>query len=127
MFKTILLSTLVATSLFGLTGCNRNDASVVSQNISEDADNFKIDRRTVFYNSITGEYILVITGKCAIDDGQKMTITCKTETGKYKKHYLRISENVTYFSEQISDANSNASHYKVTLKPSTLIGDIEVR
>lgn len=45
-----------------LTGCS--DADIASQNISKAADNFEISRRIVFYNGITGEYMLSIEGAC---------------------------------------------------------------
>ena len=48
-----------------LVGCSR-DADLVSQNISTAADQFEIMRRIVFYNGITGEYILSIEGQYAL-------------------------------------------------------------
>jgi hypothetical protein len=45
----------------GLAGCS-NDAQVASRNLSQAADNFEINRRIVFYNGITNDYILVIEG-----------------------------------------------------------------
>ncbi|MFI7854855.1 hypothetical protein ACFMJT_22520, partial [Acinetobacter baumannii] len=46
-----------------MIGCSR-DAQVASKNLSYAADNFELDRRIVFYNGITGDYILTIEGKC---------------------------------------------------------------
>ena len=61
-----------------LTGCS--DASVVNQNLTQDADNFKVYRHIVFVNNITGEYLLEMTGYCNItadtEDKQLETI-CK--------------------------------------------------
>ncbi|WP_456151163.1 beta-sandwich lipoprotein, partial [Acinetobacter sichuanensis] len=51
---------LLAVSLMcavAMVGCSR-DAQVASKNLSYAADNFELDRRVVFYNGITGEYIL---------------------------------------------------------------------
>lgn len=31
----------------------------------------------------------------------QLEVTCKTGDGEYKKHYLGISDNVTYFVEQL--------------------------
>lgn len=124
--KTILLTVLLST-LF--VGC-RNDSSVVSQNISEDANNFKVERRTVFYNSMNGEYILTIQGFCSINvdkNDNQLEVTCKVADNKYKKHYLGLSSTVSYFSEQIESTNSTASSYKVTFKPSVILNTVEVR
>ena len=50
-------ASIVALAGIALAGCD-NDASVASRNLSQAADNFEINRRIVFYNGITGEYML---------------------------------------------------------------------
>lgn len=122
-----LLLAASALSVLLLAGC-ANDAAVVSSNLSTDADNFKINRRIVFYNGITGEYMLTIEGLCSQDQGdRKLVVTCKTGEGQYKKHFLGLSNNVTYFSEQVNPAAASAAQYKVTFKPSVIVPSIEVR
>lgn len=49
-----------------MAGCSR-DAQVASRNLSYAADNFQLDRRIVFYNGVTGDYVLTIEGKCAFE------------------------------------------------------------
>lgn len=113
--------------IFTLAGCN--DADVVSQNLSTQADNFKIMRRIVFYNGINGEYILTIEGFCSLgnyDAANELTVTCMGEEG-YVKHFLGLSDNVTFFSEQLEHVDVSKSQYKVTFKPSALVPDIEMR
>ena len=109
-----------------IVGCS-TDADVVSRNISLDAGNFKVDRRIVFYNGITGGYILTIEGKCQLEHNAKLAITCKVGEDKYKKHYLGLSDNVTYFSEQTEAIVESPYRYKVVFKPSIIIPDVEVR
>jgi hypothetical protein len=112
-----------------LTGC-ANDADVVSKNISNAADNFEVQRRIVFYNGITGAYVLTIEGLCSLgndDPAGRLTVTCKTGTDAYKKHFLGLSDNVTYFVEQTDAKSVDKYHYAVTFKPSTIIPDINVR
>jgi hypothetical protein len=122
---------LVAT--FGLflglfLGACSNDAQVASYNLSQDADNFKIARRIVFYNVRTGEYVFTIEGKCSQEQSdRKLAVTCKTGDNTYKKHYLGLSETFTYFSEQLEGANVSTYHYKVVFKPSVIIPDIEIK
>jgi hypothetical protein len=122
----------LATSLvlgLGMTACT-SDADVASENLSRDADNFKILRRIVFYNGVTGEYILSVEGYCSLgnnDPEHKLTVTCKTGKDLYKKHFLGLSDNVTYFAEQIDAASVSVDHYKVVFKPSTIIPAPEVR
>jgi len=116
--------------VLGLTSACTSDADVASQNISKDADNFKILRRTVFYNGITDSYILSVEGYCSIGNNDRpgeLTITCKVGKDAYKKHFLGRSDNVTWFSEQIDAVNVSTDHYKVIFKPQTIIPDVEKR
>jgi hypothetical protein len=109
-----------------LTGCN--DADMVSRNLSKAADNFEIARRVVFYNGITGDYILSVQGRCSVQDsGHKVAITCKTDAGKYIKHQLGRSDNVTYFSEQLSAHDVSVYQYRITFKPDAIIPDFNIR
>lgn len=111
-----------------LSGC-ATDADVASQNLSREADMFQVLRRIVFYNGITGEYILTIEGYCSLgnyDAAGELSVTCKTGAETYKKHFLGLSDNVTYFAEQIDGYNVNIYHYKVIFKPSVIIPDVDL-
>ncbi len=124
--KKLLFSALV---LAALAGCS-SDADVASRNTSKAADNFEVARRIIFYNGITGEYMLTIQGYCSLgndDRAGRLSVTCKTGPGAYKKHFLGLSDNVTFFVEQIDAKNVSTSMYRVIFKPSTIIPDIELR
>ncbi len=125
MKKIVLL--LVLVSVVFLTGCE-SDAYVASQNLSKEADMFRIYRRVVFYNGITDEYILQLEGYCSIDiqSNGTLKVTVKTDDGAYMKHYLGLSDNVTYFVEQLDKAYVSDDRYKVILKPSVIIPNIEL-
>lgn len=132
MKKTTIAIAIVAFFLFsgskGSAGCS--DAEVVSKNISTAADNFEINRRVIFYNGITGEYILTIEGRCSIEPdsvSKKLMVTCKTGENEYKKHYLGLSDNVTYFAEQVDAVKASPYHYRVIFKPAAIIPAIEIK
>lgn len=113
-----------------LIGAGCTDADTVSYNLSKDADYFKVNRRIIFYNGITGEYMLEIDGRCSLgnsDPSGQLSVTCKTGEDAYKKHFLGLSDNVTYFVEQVDEKKEDANHYKVIFKPSIIIPDIEIR
>lgn len=121
LFVMVLLAVL-------LSACS-TDADVASNNISKAADQFQITRRIVFYNGITGDYILTIEGLCSLgnmDSARELSVTCKTGDNEYKKHFLGLSDNVTYFAEQIESANVSVYHYKVIFKPSVIVPDIDL-
>ena len=106
------------------------DADIASRNLSRAADMFEIDRRVVFYNGITGDYMLTIEGRCSLgnnDKSREVTITCKTGDGKFKKHFLGLSDNVTYFVEQLEPKNVSTYHYRVIFKPQSIIPDVDFR
>jgi len=127
MIKKLLTAICIAT-IGMMSGCT--DADIASQNLSKDADYFKINRRIVFYNGITDSYMLTIEGKCSLgnnDSHGQLTVTCKTGDNSYKKHFLGLSDNVTYFVEQLDGADVDVYHYKVVFKPSAIIPDIDVR
>lgn len=122
--------TLAAMTLMaGLAACER-DADVASRNLSIAADQFEINRRVVFYNGITGDYMLVIEGRCSLgnaDKDREVTVTCKTGPGAYKKNFLGLSDNVTYFAEQIDSADVSVYHYRVIFKPQTILPDVDFK
>jgi hypothetical protein len=120
---------LMIAALIPLAACAR-DADVASRNLSYAADNFEISRRIVFYNGITDTYMLTIEGLCSLgnhDETGELTVTCKTGPSSYKKHFLGLSDNVTYFVEQIEPAEASIYHYRVAFRPSVIIPDIEVQ
>jgi hypothetical protein len=119
----LLISMLVVVT----TGCPR-DAEVASRNLSQAADMFEINRRIIFYNGITGEYMLSLEGRCSIkDQGSQLEVTCKHGPDGFKKHFLGLSDNVTYFAEQVELADVSVYHYRVIFKPQTIVPEMDVR
>jgi len=119
----LIITVLIA---FIITGC-ADDAYIASRNLSKAADMFEIERRIVFYNGITDAYILTIEGKCSISDSRsQLEVTCKTGNSDYKKHFLGLSDNVTYFAEQLDSASVSVYHYRVIFKPQSIIPNIDL-
>lgn len=129
--KKIAIAVIGVVSVLVLAGCN-SDAQVVSHNISTAADQFEINRRVVFFNGITDKYLLEIDGLCSVETGNSMLagsleVTCKTGVNSYKKHFLGLSDNVSYFVEQIDSASVSAYHYRVIFKPDSIVPDINLK
>lgn len=122
------LTAVVALTALLLAGCS--DADVASANLSKAADQFEINRRVIFYNGITDSYMLTIEGLCSLgnsDSKGQLTVTCKTGPGVFKKHFLGLSDNVTYFVEQLEPAPVNTYRYRVIFKPSIIIPDLDIK
>lgn len=125
--RKLTIAALAATSILALAGC-QDDAQVASYNISKASDNFEIDRRIVFYNGITDTYMLTIEGRCSIEDQiTQLEVTCKIGRDAFKKHFLGLSDNVTYFAEQLETADVSVYHHRVTFKPQQILSDVDFR
>ncbi|TFD50441.1 hypothetical protein E3T43_18130 [Cryobacterium sp. Hh7] len=119
-----LAAAAVATLL--LSGCT-SDADRASYNLSKSADQFEIERRVVFLNGITDTYLLSIEGRCSIQEtGDQLEVTCRLGPDEYKKHFLGLSDNVSYFVEQMEPVDVSVYHYRVIFKPENIIPDIDV-
>src|SRR5690625_6097287 len=104
---TILISCFLVVIL---ASCTESDT--VSRNLSKSADSFEVQRRVVFFNGITDEYLLTVEGLCALgneDSDLRMTVTCKVGEDEYKKHYLGLSDNVSFFAEQLDAKKEDRS------------------
>jgi uncharacterized protein YceK len=80
-FLRIVLTLIVLIMALAASGCN-NDATVASRNLSKAADMFEVNRRVVFYNGITGEYILSVEGLCSIKADRAVPILLSTPAAK---------------------------------------------
>lgn len=126
--KKIFVAVASFALLLTIAGC-QTDADVVSANVSKAADQFQIPRRIVFYNGITASYMLTVEGYCSLgnfDSQRELTVTCKVGGG-YKKDFLGLSDNVTYFVEQLDPADVSPDHYTVIFKPETIIPNVVVK
>lgn len=104
------------------------EANIASQNLSKDSDEFRVIRRVTFYNGITDKCILTIEGRCSVDFFQnKFAVTVKTGSNEYKKHYLGRADNVFPIVEQLETSTLENYKYKMIIRPSALIPNIEVK
>ena len=122
-----LLLAGAAIAALGLTAACVPDADVANQNLSTEADNFKLLRKTVFYNVWTDQEVAVFTGFCSIEDkGNRFWVTCKDADG-FKRHQLGSSANMTYFMIQLDGADVSTYHTKIVWKPQSFIPDIDIK
>lgn len=126
MKRNIFVIILVLTSIL-LVACT--EADTVNHNISKSADSFEVERRIVFFNGITDKYLLTIEGLCSLDvtDEKSLRVTCKTGEDDYKRHYLGLSDNVSYFVEQIEGANVDPYHYRVIFRPESIVPELDIQ
>jgi|TARA_B110000008_G_scaffold258816_1_gene278087 hypothetical protein len=120
--------------LIGLTtvfvaGCT-SQADVVSRNLSTAAEEFEISRRIVMFNGITDNYLLSIEGRCSIEvdalDNQ-LEVTCKVGPKAFEKHFLGLSDNVSYLVEQLQPVDANEFRTRVVFRPQTILPDVDLK
>lgn len=98
-----------------LAGCD-TQASRVSYNLSQEADSFNVVRRLTVINCIQGDVLFQMTGKMSLtvdSSGGKIDVIVEDEYGNYQKHFVGLSDNVTYTIEQLQ--SKDVSNYKYTL------------
>lgn len=128
--RAVAVSAIALSGVTVLSACS-SDADVASKNLSTAAEQFEIDRRVVFFNGITDKYLLEIQGRCSVETsdsalGGSLEVTCKTGPQQFKKHFLGLSDNVSYFVEQIESKDASNYNYRVVFKPDVIIPDIEL-
>ncbi len=114
--KKKFLALLLSVSMMILaSGCG-TEASRVSYNLSQEADNFNNVRQLTVINCLQGDILFQMTGKMSITadtmDNQ-LEVIVEMEDGTYKKHFVGLSDNVTYVVEDIT--GKDVSKYKYTL------------
>lgn len=127
--KKLITAITVTIGLFFLVGCS-NDADVASKNLSTDADNFKVLRKVTFINTVTDEVLYTVEGNFAIvadTEDNQLEITAKTGKDEFQKHFLGLSPTTVYIVEQLEWTEASKYRFKITLKPSALIPDVDVR
>lgn len=126
--KKILAVIAVMVGIVFLSGCD--DADVASQNLSKDADNFKVLRKVTFINTVSDEVLYTVEGNMSIvadTSDNQLEITAKTGNDEFQKHFLGLSPTTVYIVEQLEWVEANKYQFKITIKPSALVPEVEVR
>lgn len=118
--KVLAVATIGAIAAIGLTGCE-SDAAVSSRNLSTAADNFEVQRLIVGINGITDEVLFSVEGRCSITRDGDLVVTCKHGEDDYRKHYLGLSDNVTFVSTQLEGMDVSVYHTRIILKPQNIL------
>ena len=109
-----LLSVLLTVTVF--TGCE-TEAQRVSYNLSQQADNFNIVRQLTVINCIESDVLFQMTGKMSItaDRADNQLEIIVEDNGTYVKHFVGLSDNVTYVVEDLNLGANEVNKYKYTL------------
>lgn len=113
--KVIAILTVVMMMVF-LVGCS--EASRVESNLTKEADNFNVVRQLTVINCLQGDVLFQMTGKMSITadiDDKQLEIIVENDDGNYTKHFVGLSDNVTYTIEDLNLGSNDVEKYKYTL------------
>ena len=116
MKKRILAIVLASASIIGLSACS--EASRVESNLTKEADNFNVVRQLTVINCLQGDVLFQMTGKMSITadiDDNQLEIIVENDDGNYTKHFVGLSDNVTYTVEDLNLGANDVEKYKYTL------------
>ena len=102
-----------------LVGCG-NEADRVSYNLSREADNFNDIRQITVINCLQGDVLFQMTGKMSITadvSDNQLEVVVEDENGEYKKHFIGLSDNVTYVVEDITAGDVEKYKYTLNFNP----------
>lgn len=118
MKKRIVGIIALATLTIGtLSGCS-TQADKVEYNLTQEADNFNIVRQLTVINCLQGDVLFQMTGRMSITadvEDDQLEIIVENEDGNYTKHFVGLSDNVTYTIEDLNLGKNDVKKYKYTL------------
>lgn len=116
VMKYIAASSLLIAGIF--TGCTQADRA--SYNLSKEADNFNDVRRLTVINCIQNDVLFQMEGRMSINaDTEDNQLEVIVENGKddYSKHFVGLSDNVTYVIEDVAGADIENTKYTLNFNP----------
>lgn len=110
-------STMLAATLLALSGCT--EAERVSTNLAQESDNFNVVRKVTVLNAITNDTMFEMTGKMSIkaDTADKQLEIVVEDNGKYQKHIIGLSDNVSYVVQDLDVKDVDKYHYSINFNP----------
>lgn len=125
MKKRMIVVTMMAAIM--MTGCN--EAERVSYNLSQEADNFNDIRQITVINCLQGDVLFQMTGKMSITadtSDNQLEVVVEDENREYKKHFIGLSDNVTYVVEDITAGDVDQYKYTLNFNPKMWLPPAEV-
>lgn len=114
--KKFLVVPLLA--LLVLAGCS--EADKVSENLSQESDNFNTVRKVTVINAIKNDIIFQMSGRMSIKadkEDQQLEIVVEEKDGKYQKHIIGLSDNVSYVVEDVTTKDVSKYQYEINYNP----------
>lgn len=113
---------VIAAGTFGLTACTQVER--VTQNISQQADNFNVKRRITVWNTRTDKVLMQMTGYLSLQNNRskELEVICEIGKGKYSKHFIYLNQNTTYIVEDLNGTEVSKYSYELNFMPEAIPG-----
>jgi predicted small secreted protein len=108
-----------------LAACE-SDAQKVGRNVSTAADQFEVQRHIVGINGITDEVLFEVEGRCSIQRDGDLVVTCKHSEDDYRRHFIGLSDNVTFVSTQMEGIDADVYRTRIILKPENIVPNFDL-
>ena len=123
--KKKILSSMAVVMLAAMTLAGCTEASQVSHNVSQEADNFNVLRRFAVINTRTDNVEFELIGAFSLQvensHDNQVEVVVELEDGTYKKHIIGMNENTMYVVEDLGGAKVNKYKYEVNYIPETIV------
>lgn len=118
--KKIISVLMLLSLLLMLGGCRQ--ATRVSHNISQEADNFNVIRRLTVINARTDEPMFELIGAFSFElSSNRIIATVETGENEYKKHSVGLTEWTLWVVEDLEGASVDKYRYEVNFLPEMIV------
>jgi len=127
--KKFLAILAVTCPLVVFAGCE-SDADKVNENLGKAAEQFEIQRHIIGINGITDKVLFDIVGRCSLEENaalpRNLEVICKDGPHEYSKHFVGLSDNVSWISTQIEGVDASVYHTRIILKPENIVPNFDL-
>lgn len=130
MRRFIALALVAVTGALGVSACGESAADKVGKNLGKAAEQFEVQRRIIFVNGITDKVLYSVEGRCSIEQNgnlpANLELICKEGPDSYKKHFLGLSDNVTWIATQLQGVDVSEYRTRIIFRPEAFVPDFDL-
>ena len=107
-----------------LSGCLfERESTIVSRNVSKEADNFNVTRRLTVFNIRTDTVLMQMTGNFALQNNstKELCVIVEIEKGVYQKHFVYLNDYTMYTVEDLNGTKVSPYRYELEFLPQKLV------
>lgn len=129
MKRIFLILVAIAALALGLAACGSN-ADKANENLAKLCERFECQRKILAINGVTDKVLLEVEGRCSLEQNgalpRNLEIICKHGPDDYRKHFVGLSDNVTWTSTQLEGLDVSEYRTKFTFRPENIVPDLDL-